>query len=114
MKQAGGINYDHIEAEFRRIARQLNWPSTATLKDFRHLFATSLMNTGMPEIYRLYLMGQTLGKSAIITYSHLNDLRRHYELAVQGQLQPVVAAVVKRIDELEISYLQAPQGRTTS
>jgi len=102
MKEAGGINYDHVEAEFRGIARRLNWPSPATMKDFRHLFATSLMNAGMPEIYRRYLMGHSLGKASIITYSHLNDLRRHYELAVQNELQFVVEAVVKRIDELGI------------
>ena len=60
------------------------------------------MNAGMPEIYRRYLMGHALGKASIITYSHLNDLRRHYELAVHSQLQPVVDAVIQRIDELGI------------
>ena len=109
LKEAGGISYDHIDHEFRRLARQLNWPSSSTMKDFRHLFATSLMNAGMPEIYRRYLMGQSLGKASIITYSHLNDLRRHYEQAVQSELQPVVDAVVKRMEALGIQHPQTSQ-----
>ena len=72
------------------------------MKDFRHLFATSLMNAGMPESYRRYLLGHSLGKASVITYSHLNDLQRHYQSAVQSELQPVVDTVIKRIDELGI------------
>lgn len=59
--EAGGLKYDHVEQEFGRLARALDWPATATLKDFRHLFCTTLGNTPMPEGYRRYLMGQSPG-----------------------------------------------------
>jgi integrase len=68
LKDAGGLTYDHIEAEFRKVARKLNWPAPATVKDFRHLFSTLLENAGIPEYYRRYLMGQAPGMAVIINY----------------------------------------------
>jgi integrase len=113
LKEVGGIDYDHIDHEFRRLATQLNWPFSATMKDFRHLFATSLMNAGMPETYRRYLMGHSQGKASIMTYSHLNDLRRHYESAVQRELQPVVDAIVGRFEALEKPDVRMTSERQT-
>ena len=100
LKQSGGLNYDHVEHEFRCVARQLNWPASATIKDFRHLFSTLLQNAGMPEFYRRYLMGHSLGTAAIVTYSHLNELRQRYEEAVERAFQPLVDAVARRSREL--------------
>ncbi len=51
MREAGQLTYDHVEAEFGRLARRLNWPATATVKDLRHLFATSLENAAVPEYF---------------------------------------------------------------
>ena len=73
--------------------RRLQWPSTATIKDFRHLFATCLENAGMPEHYRKYLMGQSPGRAAIVTYTHLNEIRQRYEEAVLRQIQPLVDVI---------------------
>jgi hypothetical protein len=70
------------------------------LKDVRHLFATTLGNAGMPEFYRRYLMGHSPGKAAIVTYTHLNELRIRYEEAVHRCFQPLVETVMQRIDEL--------------
>ncbi len=96
MRDAGGIQYDHIEHEFHRLAKRLKWPVSATLKDFRHLFSTLMQNGGLPEYYRRYLMGHSPGRAAIVSYTHLNELREHYETAVANKLQPIMAAIQQR------------------
>jgi len=100
LHEAGAVGYDHVQGEFQRLARRLNWPPQATAKDFRHLCATALENAGMPEFYRRYLLGQSPGRSAIVTYTHLNRLREQYERAITGELVPVANAVVRRYHEL--------------
>ena len=100
LRAAGGLNYDGIQHEFCRVTRQLNWPPEATLKDFRHLFSTCLENTGMPEHYRLYLMGHSPGRSAIVTYTHFNALRERFEEALQREFGPIVAAIEARGQQL--------------
>jgi integrase len=100
LHESGGISYDHMVSEFRKVARGLGWAPSATLKDFRHLFATNLENAGMPEHYRKYLMGQSPGRAAIITYTHLNQIRQRFEEAVERQFQPIVDAAVRRAAEL--------------
>ena len=102
LKEAGGITYNHVVTEFRKLARQLGWPAEATLKDFRHLFATSMQNAGMPEHYRKYLMGHSAGRGAIVIYTHLNEVRQRYGEAVERTMQPVVGAIVRRSEELGI------------
>jgi integrase len=82
LQDAGGLQYDHAEQEFHGIARALGWPRSATLKDLRHLFASTLHNAGLGETYRRYLMGHSLGRSSILAYTHLNELRDLYEAAV--------------------------------
>ena len=96
IRNAGGLDYDRIEHEFHKIARHLNWPQQATLKDFRHLFNTSMQNAGMPEFYRRYLLGQSPGRSALVNYTHLNDLRNQYERAVNTVYRPLLIT----LDEL--------------
>ena len=100
LQEAGGMKYDHIENEFRRLADQLSWPAEATLKDFRHLFSTAMMNAGMPEYYRKYLMGHAVSKSAISTYTHLDQLREHYLKASQRQFLPLIEVFTRRSKEL--------------
>lgn len=99
-RDAGGITYDNILAEFRKVTTGLAWPANATLKDFRHLFATNLENAGMPEFYRRYLMGQSVGRTAIVNYTHLNEICQRFQEAVERQFQPLVDAVVRRTSEL--------------
>ena len=89
-KEAGALTYDHIESEFHRVARRLQWPSAATLKDFRHLFCTAMANAGMPEHERRYLMGHAPGKAAIMRYTHLDKLAKHYREAVTKELAPLL------------------------
>jgi len=98
--EAGGINYDHIEGEFKKLARQLKWPAAATVKDFRHLFSSLLENAGVPEFYRRYLMGQSPGKAAIVHYTHLNQVKEHFERAVKLEFGPIVKAIEKRSGQL--------------
>lgn len=92
----GGLSYDALDGEFRRLTQRLDWPPSATLKGFRHLFATCLENGGMPEFYRRYLMGHSSGRSAIVTYTHLNQLRQQYERVVRTELGPVLEALHAR------------------
>jgi hypothetical protein len=99
LRDAGGLSYDLIEQEFSVLARRLNWPRSATLKDLRHLFATTMNNAAMPEAYRRFLMGQAPGKAAIVAYTHLNELARHYADAVRREWTPVVEAILQRTRE---------------
>jgi integrase len=96
LKVAGRLTYDDVEAEFSKLAKHLDWPKSATLKDFRHLFATSLENAGVPESYRRFLMGHSPGRAAIVTYTHLNKLREHYHRAVDSELGALVEAISSR------------------
>lgn len=102
LKEAGGITYDHLEHEFRRLARQLDWLAAATLKDFRHLFATALENAGTPLFSRRYLLGHSPGRSALVSYTHLTELRQHYEQAAARTLGPLVEAITRRAGELAL------------
>jgi integrase len=103
LKDAGGLNYDYIEAEFKKVAKKLNWPAAATVKDFRHLFCTLLENAGVPEYYRRYLMGQAPGKAAIVGYTHLNKVKEHFESAVHREFGPIVQAIEQRSLQLGLT-----------
>ena len=100
MAAAGAVNYDTIDGEYRSLASQLGWPRNATLKDFRHLFATLLENAGVPESYRRYFMGHAPGSAAIVTYTHLDEVREHYERAAATKLRPLFDAIERRLGEL--------------
>jgi hypothetical protein len=78
------------------LARRLGWPPQATLKDLRHLFATTLNNAALPESYRRYLMGQSPGKAALVAYTHLNELRQHFTAAAGRVWQPLLTALSQR------------------
>jgi hypothetical protein len=97
LRDAGGLTYDRIEGEFLLLARRLQWPASATVKDLRHLFATTMNNASMPEGFRRYLMGQAPGRAAIVAYTHLSDLKRHYTAAVQKEWAPLRAALRNRV-----------------
>lgn len=94
--KAGGLNYDHVEEEFRALASRLKWSPQATLKDFRHLFATMLGNSPMAEAYKKYLLGQSPGRAAILAYTHLNQLRQQFADAVIREWPALVAAINDR------------------
>jgi hypothetical protein len=102
LREAGGIGYDHIEAEFTSLAGKLNWPRQATLKDFRHLFCTTMASAALPEVYRRYLMGHAPERAAINAYTHLHDLRRHYAEAVHKEWQPLLDAILQRLGALRM------------
>jgi len=100
LHDAGGLRYDNVEQEFGTLARRLGWPAAASLKDLRHLFATTLGNAAMPEGYRRYLLGHAPGKAAVVAYSHLNELRRHYVEAVRREWTPLLDAINLRLREV--------------
>jgi hypothetical protein len=100
-REAGGMNYDHVEQEFRSVAGRLGWPAQATLKDFRHLFATMLGNTPMAEAYKKYLLGQSVGRTALMAYTHLNELRLQYGASVRRAWTPLVEAILQRLHETD-------------
>jgi integrase len=104
LRAAGGLNYDQIQHEFQGLARQLGWPRQATLKDLRHLFSTALENSGVAEFYRRYLMGHALGKTPIVTYTHLNQLQSQFQKALDQDLAPIVDAVARRACDLNLSH----------
>lgn len=100
LASAGQLTYDPIRLEFGKLARRLSWPRVATVKDFRHLFATSLENAGVPESYRRFFMGHAPGREAIVNYTHLNRIREHFLNAIEREYKPVVAAIEQRSIEL--------------
>ena len=110
LHDAGGMNYDHIATEFDRVAQTLKWPQAATLKDFRHLVATCLENAGMPEHYRKFLLGQSPGRAAIVTYTHLNAIREQFDAAVGSVIHPLVEAIERRIAELNLHVSTHREG----
>jgi len=97
------LDYDHVQGEFAKLAKGLGWPVSATLKDLRHLFATMLNNAGMPESYRRYLMGHSPGKAAILAYTHLDQLRRHYSAAIRQEWPGLITAINERVETLRVS-----------
>ena len=97
MREAGALTYTQIQSEFKRIARRLQWPAQATLKDFRHLFSTAMANGGMPEHERRYLMGHAPGKEAIVAYTHLNKLAEHYHQALERELGAALQVLRSRL-----------------
>ena len=96
LREAGATRYDLVEGEFRALAGRLGWPEAATLKDLRHLFGTGLANAGMPEPYRQYLMGHAPSSAAVTAYTHLNQVREQYLLAVEREWGPLVAVLAAR------------------
>lgn len=96
----GQLTYDHIRSEFSKLARRLGWPPAATVKDFRHLFATNLENAGVPESYRRFYMGHAPGREAIVNYTHLNKIREHFLHAVEREFSLFVNAIEQRTNEL--------------
>jgi hypothetical protein len=46
-------------------------------------------------------MGQSPGKAAVVAYTHLNDLRRHYTDAVRREWTPLIAAILERLESLQ-------------
>ena len=109
MREAGALTYDDIDKPFRRIARALKWPKESTLKDFRHLFCTTMENAGMPEFYRRYLMGHSPGRSAITNYTHLNELHEQYTGAVQRKWRELIDALWARAKKLGLISLPKPE-----
>jgi hypothetical protein len=103
LSDAGGLRYDHIEAEFHSVAQRLKWPSTATLKDLRHLFATTMNNAGLPDPYRRYLLGQSPPRAAVTAYTHLDDLQRQYHAALQREFQPILDVLKQRCSQPSMS-----------
>ena len=67
------------------------------------MFATCLENAGMPEHYRKFLMGQSPGRAAIVTYTHLNEIRQRFNDAVEKTLRPLVDAIERRSRDLGIN-----------
>jgi hypothetical protein len=103
LREAGGLGYDQVQGEYEGLARRLGWPAQATLKDFRHLFATTLGNSAMPEGYRRYLLGHAPGKAAAVAYTHLTRLGQLYAEAVDREWGLLVRAVNRRVRQLEAS-----------
>lgn len=99
MRAAGQLEYDHVEREFRKLSKALQWPAAATLKDLRHLFATCLEDSGVPEFYRRYFMGHSPGRDPIVVYTHLSEekLHQYYKKTLATELAPIVAAIEGRL-----------------
>ncbi|MFO0850792.1 MAG: hypothetical protein U0871_19880 [Gemmataceae bacterium] len=96
LRDAGGLTYDDIGRAFGRVAGRLGWPAAATLKDFRHLFATALADAGVPDGYRKYWLGHAPGREAVVAYTHLAGMRGWFDRLAAGPWAPVVAVLVAK------------------
>ncbi|HQR41714.1 MAG TPA: tyrosine-type recombinase/integrase, partial [Gemmatales bacterium] len=103
LREAGALTYEAIEGHFNGIAKRLNWSEKATLKDFRHLFATTLASSGMPECYRRYLMGHAPGRDAIVAYTHLSDLSNQFNQFCHTSWKPLFDAINARLNALGLT-----------
>ncbi|MGB0766846.1 MAG: hypothetical protein ACPGYV_03970 [Phycisphaeraceae bacterium] len=90
LNDAGGLTYKRIEGEFKRIAKALGWPEEATMKDFRHLFNTTMANAGLSLEERAYLMGQAPTKHVNMVYIHHNALVEKYKAAANEHYEGVL------------------------
>ena len=93
-RDAGALTYDDIRRLFERIAAKLGWSERATLKDFRHLFATTLSDANISESYRKYLLGHAPGREASVAYTHLHRLREQFATVLRSHFAPVLEALV--------------------
>ncbi|MGB7159438.1 MAG: hypothetical protein WBD40_15325 [Tepidisphaeraceae bacterium] len=103
VREAGGIGYDEIEGEFRALAATLKWPKSATLKDLRHLFSTSLANAGVAEPYRQYFMGHAPSSAVISAYTHVNKLSAQYAKLLDTEYAPLLEVLQRRAQRLRRS-----------
>jgi hypothetical protein len=67
------------------------------------MYMTTMNNAAMPEGFRRYLMGQAPGRAAIVAYTHLHELKRHYEAAMHKEWLALVAAIQHRVAEVTVS-----------
>lgn len=116
MRDADRLDNDHVQGEFECLAKGLGWSATATLKDLRHLFATTLNNAGVPNGYVRYLMAHAPGKAALIAYTHLDQLRRHYSAALQQKRRALLEIINQRAAALHHRPVRARRSvpRTVS
>ena len=114
MREAGGINYDQIDGEFRRVAATLGWKATATLKGFRHLFATALENSGCPETYRRFFLGHSPGRAASVHYTHLDQLQRHFQQFLKSEFDVIVTAFRARGADLFTSQTMDSEAKAVA
>jgi hypothetical protein len=96
LREAGALRYDHIQGEFAGLSRRLGWPTAATLKDLRHLFATTMGNAALPAHYLKYLLGHAPAKGAISSYTHLDQLGRHFAEALRREWAPLIESINRR------------------
>ncbi|QDU21806.1 site-specific integrase [Urbifossiella limnaea] len=92
---AGGLDHDHVRG-VAMLSTMMKWPSAATLKDLRHLFATTLNNAGVPEGYVRYFLSHAPGKAAVVAYTHLGQLRRRSSAVLEREQAPLLDAVDRR------------------
>jgi hypothetical protein len=90
LREAGALHYDDIETLFQRITAKLGWTVRTTLKDFRHLFATTLSDANISESYRKYLLGHAPGREASVAYTHLHRLREQFAAVLCNEFEPVL------------------------
>jgi integrase len=100
LRQAGALNYDHIEQEFRQLTGRLRWPAQVTLKDFRHGFATMLGNTSMAEAYKKYLLGHAPVRAALNAYTHLTQLREQFQTSINQAWPALIDSIRRRSREV--------------
>ena len=89
-RETGGLNYDDIGRMFHRVTEKLGWSAMTTLKDFRHLFATTLSDANISESYRKYLLGHAPGREASVAYTHLHRLREQFTGVLRTEFVPVL------------------------
>lgn len=108
MRQQGHLNYDQVRREFDKLRQKLDWPNTVRPMALRHLFSTCVENAGVPTFFRKYMMGQSFGREAIVSYTHITEdkLREHYNRALHTELAPIHEALKKRRHKIEIELLK--------
>jgi hypothetical protein len=113
LHDAGGIDYDRSEGEFRRLAQALGWPRKTTLKDLRHLFLTTLSNSGLAEPYRQFLAGHAPSQAPVMHYTHLNQMREQYLKAINQEWPVLLDILQSRVADLQTAH-GSPRANTSA
>jgi hypothetical protein len=45
-------------------------------------------------------MGQSPGQAALVAYTHVHELRQHFTAAAQRAWQPLLSAIIQRVQAL--------------
>jgi integrase len=101
-RDAGGLKYDWVRKEFKRITKAIGSAEITAPKTLRHGFATALQDANVDPLIRNELMGHApasfglsgagLGMTAVYTHTRPETKRKQLEQALEKRQAAAIAA----------------------